>query len=116
MTQYSSAVREEQPAGGPPLPATSPTLRRVRLAFRVLLATVIATLIIAVGLVAWVWARLQPLSLARAETVSVTVLDRNDRLLRAYTAPYGRWRLPAEVKGVDPRYLAMLIAYEDKRF
>ncbi len=62
------------------------------------------------------WVRLQPLSLARAEAVSITVLDRNDRLLRAYTAPDGRWRLPAEVKDVDPRYLAMLVAYEDKRF
>ena len=69
-----------------------------------------------VGLVAWTWADLQPLSLARAEALSVTVLDRNDRLLRAYTTPDGRWRLPVEVKDVDPRYLAMLIAFEDKRF
>ncbi len=57
-----------------------------------------------------------PLSLQRASDLSVTVLDRNDRLLRAYTAKDGRWRLPAEVKQVDQRYLAMLIAYEDKRF
>src|SRR5207244_12376954 len=28
----------------------------------------------------------------------------------------GRWRLPVEVKEVDPRYLAMLLAFEDKRF
>ena len=48
--------------------------------------------------------------------LSVTVLDRNDRLLRAYTTPDGRWRLPVEVKDVDPRYLAMLLAFEDKRF
>ncbi len=68
------------------------------------------------GLVAWTWASLEPLSLARAEALSVTVLDRNDRLLRAYTSPDGRWRLPVEVKDVDPRYLAMLIAFEDKRF
>ncbi|MBX9588888.1 MAG: penicillin-binding protein 1C [Hyphomonadaceae bacterium] len=69
-----------------------------------------------VGLVVWTWARLEPLSLDRAEAVSVTVLDRNDRLLRAYTSPDSRWRLPAEVRDVDPRYLAMLIAFEDKRF
>ena len=69
-----------------------------------------------IGLVAWTWVRLEPLSLARAEALSVTVLDRNDRLLRAYTSADGRWRLPAEVKDVDPRYLAMLIAYEDRRF
>ena len=70
----------------------------------------------AAGATAWAWARLEPLSLARAEALSVTVLDRNDKLLRAYAAPDGRWRLPAEVKDVDPRYLAMLIAYEDQRF
>jgi penicillin-binding protein 1C len=28
----------------------------------------------------------------------------------------GRWRLPARADGVDPRYLALLIAYEDRRF
>ena len=64
----------------------------------------------------WAWTRLEPLSLARAEALSVTVLDRNDRLLRAYAAPDGRWRLPVEVRDVDHRYLAMLLAYEDQRF
>ena len=63
-----------------------------------------------------VWQRMEPLPLARSEALSVTVLDRNDRLLRAYTTPDGRWRLPVEVKDVDPRYLAMLLAFEDKRF
>jgi penicillin-binding protein 1C len=48
--------------------------------------------------------------------VSTAVLDREGRLLRAYAAPDGRWRLPAQVKDVDPRYLDMLLAYEDKRF
>jgi penicillin-binding protein 1C len=71
---------------------------------------------VVVGTVAWVWVQLEPLSLARAEALSITVLDRNDRLLRAYVASDGRWRLPAEVKEVDQRYLAMLMAYEDKRF
>src|SRR6185295_7324788 len=41
---------------------------------------------------------------------------RSDRLLRAYTSADGFWRLPVEVKDVDPRYIAMLIAFEDKRF
>jgi penicillin-binding protein 1C len=70
----------------------------------------------AAGAIAWVWLRLEPLSLARAEALSVTVLDRNDQLLRTYAAADGRWRLPAEVKDVDARYLAMLMAFEDKRF
>jgi len=72
--------------------------------------------IAAAGLGWLVWMAASPLSLERASDLSVTVLDRNDRLLRAYTAKDGRWRLPAEVKQVDQRYLAMLIAYEDKRF
>jgi len=59
---------------------------------------------------------ISPLSLARAEDLSVTVLDRNQRLLRAYTASDGRWRLPVEPAEVDRRYLAMLIAFEDRRF
>lgn len=45
---------------------------------------------------------------------SVEVLDRNGTLLRAYTVADGRWRLAPE--GVDPLYLRMLLAYEDKRF
>ena len=45
---------------------------------------------------------MEPLPLSRAEALSVTVLDRNDRLLRAYTTPDGRWRLPVEVEGRRP--------------
>ena len=38
------------------------------------------------------------------------------RLLRPFATPDGRWRLPVETADVDPRYLAMLKAYEDARF
>ena len=97
-----------------------PTEKRRRGPFaRVLRGALIVFAVLAcgaMGLVAWTWARMAPLSMARGETVSVTVLDRNDRLLRAYTTPDGHWRLPAELKDVDQRYIAMLIAYEDKRF
>jgi penicillin-binding protein 1C len=79
-----------------------------------LAATVVVCVV--VGTIGVIWLRMDPLPLTRAEAVSVTVLDRNDRLLRAYTAADGRWRLPLDVKEVDPRYLAMLIAFEDKRF
>jgi penicillin-binding protein 1C len=44
------------------------------------------------------------------------VVDRNGQLLRPYATVDGRWRLPATVKDVDPRYLDLLIGYEDKRF
>jgi penicillin-binding protein 1C len=47
---------------------------------------------------------------------SHSVLDREGRLLRAYATNEGRWRLPAAVEDVDPRFLTMLFAYEDKRF
>ena len=66
--------------------------------------------------IAVIWRAWSRCSLARAEALSVTVLDRNDRLLRAYTTADGRWRLPIEPKEVDPRYLAMLMAFEDRRF
>src|SRR5262245_51293741 len=62
------------------------------------------------------WLTRTPLPLEVAHDLSVTVLDRNGRLLRAYTAADGRWRLPLEPAQVDRRYLAMLIGFEDKRF
>jgi penicillin-binding protein 1C len=47
---------------------------------------------------------------------STIVVDRDGRLLRAFTLPDGRWRLPVDPGEVDPRYVAMLLAYEDARF
>ena len=47
---------------------------------------------------------------------SVEVLDRHGDLLRAYTVADGRWRLALPPDKVDPNYIAMLLAYEDKRF
>ncbi|WP_108395934.1 penicillin-binding protein 1C [Devosia submarina] len=48
--------------------------------------------------------------------VSTTVADRNGSLLRPFTTADGRWRLPVNRAAVDPRFLAMLIAYEDRSF
>jgi len=59
---------------------------------------------------------LGPLDLASARLGSTVVVDRDGRLLRAFTLPDGRWRLPTTVEEVDPRYLAMLLGYEDERF
>lgn len=59
---------------------------------------------------------LGPPPLASAAEVSVAVLDRNDALLRAFTTPGGRWRLPVDPGDVDPRYVAMLLAFEDRHF
>ena len=44
------------------------------------------------------------------------MVDREGRLLRAYATSEGRWRLPATVADVDPRFFDVLFAYEDKRF
>lgn len=66
------------------------------------------------GFVGYAWT-LEP-NLEVADDLSVTVLDRHDRLLRAFTTEGGRWRLPVTVAGVDSRYLDMLVAYEDGRF
>jgi len=60
--------------------------------------------------------RCLPPSVERTQHVSALVLDSGDRILRAFTAPPGVWRLPARPEDVDPLYLAMLTAYEDRRF
>ncbi len=51
-----------------------------------------------------------------AVEMSVEVLDRDGDLLRAYTVADGRWRLALPPDKVDPLYLRILLAYEDKRF
>jgi len=58
----------------------------------------------------------RPLDLSRSRERSTVVLDSGDRVLRAYTTSDGMWRLAATTDDVDPRYLAMLKAYEDQRF
>jgi penicillin-binding protein 1C len=62
---------------------------------------------------AWVDATVLP---SLAVEMSVEVLDRDGDLLRAYTVADGRWRLALPPDKVDPKYLRMLLAYEDKRF
>ena len=72
--------------------------------------------VVTLGIVAWV-SSLGPLPLAQARQVSTTIVDRNGKLLRAYAMADGRWRLPVDARtGVDPGYLKLLLAYEDRRF
>ena len=59
---------------------------------------------------------LGPPPLEAADDTSAIVVDRDNRLLRAFTTKLGRWRLPIDETQVDPRYIAMLLAYEDKYF
>ena len=89
------------------------------------LAAVSAILLLAVGAFA---ARM---AMFAVETVEITlpptpdlatlpmsqgVVDRDGRLLRPFTTGDGRWRLPVALDEVDPRFIEMLIAYEDGRF
>ena len=57
-----------------------------------------------------------PPDLSRYHERSTEVVDANGRLLRAFTTPDGKWRLKTTVDDVDPLYLALLKAYEDRRF
>jgi penicillin-binding protein 1C len=90
-----------------------PARRRITIAIAATIALMAA--MVGVGGARWI-ASLGPLPDVSGIAVSTQVLDRNGRLLRAYATPEGRWRLPATVKDVDPRFVAMLLAYEDKRF
>jgi penicillin-binding protein 1C len=54
--------------------------------------------------------------LGKGLALSAAVADRNGELLRPYATPEGRWRLPATRNDIDPRFLRLLLAYEDKRF
>ena len=60
--------------------------------------------------------RAYPPPVAVASSVSKEVLDRNGRLLRAFATPEGLWRLKTTAEDVDPQFLRMLVAYEDRRF
>ena len=60
--------------------------------------------------------RLGPPPVAIADSVSPALLDRDGKLLRAFTAPDGRWRLAVKAGEVDQNYLKLLFAFEDRRF
>ncbi|MDN3718773.1 hypothetical protein QW131_04930 [Roseibium salinum] len=62
------------------------------------------------------YATLPPLPQIADLPLSVVVLDRKDRLLRAFTSDDDKWRLPVGLGEIDPLYVKMLLAFEDKRF
>ncbi|MEO3413411.1 penicillin-binding protein 1C [Roseovarius sp. CAU 1744] len=88
----------------------------MRRADRLILCTALLLFIAATlrdGLDRWIAATTLPPLISET---SVEMRDREDRLLRVYTVADGRWRLAARPDRVDPDFLAMLIAYEDRRF
>ena len=77
-----------------------------------------ALLLAGASLFALDWAdRAYPPPLDKAlVSVSPEVLDANGELLRAFATKDGRWRLKTDVSDVDPQFIRMLVAYEDRRF
>ena len=86
--------------------------RRLRLIAR---AAAVSIVVVA-GLVAAFVISLGPPPLGKDLAYSTLVVDRDGRLLRPFATADGRWRLPARADDVDPRYLDVLFAYEDRRF
>ena len=96
-----------------PAPPSAGRWRRIRKAAAVSAA---AGVIAAAAFAGWVIS-FGPLPLDQAQKVSTSVIDRNGKLLRAYAMADGRWRLPVDARtAVDPGYLKLLLAYEDRRF
>jgi penicillin-binding protein 1C len=60
--------------------------------------------------------RANPPDLSRVRLVSPEVVGRDGQLLRPFLSKDGYWRLRTNVRDVNPRYLLLLKAYEDRRF
>ena len=96
--------------------STPPGPPRLRRWLRTSLMVVCAATVAAVAGTSYWVVSLGPAPLGEGLAFSTLVVDRNGNLLRPYTTLEGRWRLPATRENVDPRFLAMLLAYEDRRF
>jgi penicillin-binding protein 1C len=92
-----------------------PVIKKLTMLRRMILAFSLAIGISATVLTIYALS-LPPINLDLTSERSPVVLDRDGRLLRAFTTEGGRWRLPVTSDDVDPRYLEMLLAFEDKRF
>jgi penicillin-binding protein 1C len=91
---------------------TSVAMRRLGFAARIGGIALLAIVVLAGALIL----ALGPAPLGKNLEYSTLVLDREGRLLRPFATSDGRWRLPARADEVDPRYLDLLFAYEDRRF
>jgi penicillin-binding protein 1C len=100
----------------PPDCLVASLLAMTRKKWRVAVGAVSLALIAMIAASGWWIVGLGPAPLGKNLEFSVSVLDREGRLLRAYATREGRWRLPETVGEVDPRFFDVLFAYEDKRF
>jgi penicillin-binding protein 1C len=76
----------------------------------------VATLAMPVLAFALYAAGLPPLDLDAFKARSTVVVDHQGKLLRPFVMADGRWRMPIAARDIDPRYIAMLVDYEDRRF
>ena len=60
--------------------------------------------------------RLNPPNMSRAVSLSREVVARDGTPLRTFLSRDGAWRIRTTPDQVNPRYVAMLKAYEDRRF
>jgi penicillin-binding protein 1C len=111
----ASAAREREGVLLSVAPEEEAKTRRRRRGWRL---AILAGLIVCACVLSAAWwiDSLGPPPLGKDLQFSSQVLDRQGRLLRAYATLDGRWRLPAKVADVDPRFFDVLFAYEDKRF
>jgi len=104
--------------GATPLPVPPPQGGRERWGTarrKFSLALAASSVVACFALVAWIIS-LGPAPRGEGLAYSTLVVDRDGRLLRPYTTPEGRWRLPAARADVDPRFFDILFAYEDRRY
>lgn len=81
-----------------------------RMAIRMLLASVIALLLLAILDLSF------PPPLPESTSGATLVVARDGRPLRAFADSGGVWRYPVHTQQVSPRYIEALIGYEDRRF
>lgn len=94
----------------------APQIAGRRRAFRVIPVSILCLMLALVAMRSldrWIGTTELPATLT---DVSIEVLDRDGDLLRAYPVEDGIWRMDLTLAQVDPTYLDMLIAYEDRRF
>jgi|FEC22Drversion2_1045045.scaffolds.fasta_scaffold02081_2 penicillin-binding protein 1C len=109
MSTTRSPMTPPSPSDGDTSPASLGRRARGFFVGFALIATSLAVAALALD-------RIFPPDLTRYHDRSTEVVDSNGRLLRAFTTIDGKWRLKTTVDDVDPVYLALLKAYEDRRF
>lgn len=78
--------------------------------------TLAALVLLQAGVLLERWDRENPPPLEKIAQTGSELVDRDGRLLRAFANDAGRWRFAIKLDDVDPQFVKMLIAYEDKRF